>query len=565
MDASGAETAEREMRTSMIRMVCRGSAFALPFAAVAWLSAQGGTDTELRSIITARGLKGDAILSRKLPIPAMDDPMVVLGKALFWTKAMSSDREVACVTCHHPFYGFGDNLPISPGVDAEFPDRLGPGRKRKKTDAGQIPVFGNGNAPMPRNSPTLIGLAFWDQSITWDGTVYSDTGTPGMSGTDGRIVAPVDTPPVRGMFTHPLLPRSDFLTYEEKWDAGMPISSGHGLLPAAVNAAMRGRAFGAKTAPTMSTHTDLEVRQAIAAAIGGYPLPLPALSALTKNEWQPLFRLAYKDSSGPIEKLVTPNKISVAIASYERTMTFTDTPWKAFVQGNNAAISDAAKRGALLFYKPTNAGGANCGSCHSGDFFTDEQYWVLAVPQMGRGKTDVNSRHNGNDDWGRAHVTGKRADKYAYRTQTLIGVEMTGPWGHDGVFNSLKEVVQHHVNAKKSVESFDWKKVSTEGGPLNLANSQNNSVRALRKLESQRKDGKPGVLQDANLNDAQVDDLVEFLKALTDPCLKDHTCLAKWIPGPSDPDPDGLRLCAKDRTGAPLWPASCEPSRYTTK
>ena len=40
-------------------------------------------------------------------------------------------------------------LPV--GVDAEFPDRLGPGRQRKKTDAHQLPGFGRGDAPMPRS------------------------------------------------------------------------------------------------------------------------------------------------------------------------------------------------------------------------------------------------------------------------------------------------------------------------------------------------------------------------------------------------------------------------------
>jgi cytochrome c peroxidase len=178
---------------------------------------------------------------------------------------------------------------------------------------------------------------------------------------------------------------------------------------------------------------------------------------------------------------------------------------------------------------------------------------------MGRGKTDVNNHHNGNDDWGRAHVTGRRDDKYAYRTQTLLGVEVTGPWGHDGVFNTLKEVVQHHLNPRKSIEAFDWKKVSTEGGPLNLANSKEHTELALKKLEQQRRAGKKGVLQDVSLTDSQVDDIVEFLKTLTDSCLKDQACLAKWIPGPSDPDPDGLRLCAKDRTGKELWAPSCAP------
>ena len=548
--------------TTTIRRVTKFCAVVLPVAmTVGWLSAQGGgAQAELRAIVKAKGLTGDPVLSRKNPIPTMDDPMVVLGKALFWTKGLSADREVACVSCHHPFLGFGDGIPLPVGVDAEYPDRLGPGRKRKKTDAFQIPVFANGNAPMPRNSPTLIGLAFWDQSITWDGTVYSDTGTPGMSGVDGRIIAPVDTPPVRGMFTHPLLPRSDYLNYEDKWDKGMPISSGHGLLPAAVNAAMRGKAFGAKTAPTMSTNTDLEVRQALAAAIGNYGSR--TLPALPKNEWLPLFRRAYNDPSGPVEKLVTSNKISVAIAAYERTMTFTDTPWKAFVQGNDNAISASAARGATLFYKPIAEGGANCASCHTGDFFTDEHYWVLAVPQFGRGKTDVNSHKDGNDDWGRAHVTGKRDDKYAYRTQMLLGVEMTPPYGHDGVFKTLKDVVEHHLNPRKSIQAFDFSKISTEGGPLNLANSKENTERALKRLEQQRKAGKKGVLTDVELTDTQVNDVVEFLKTLTDPCLKDQACLAKWIPAASDPDPDGLRLCAKDGAGKELWTPSCTPSRY---
>ena len=532
-------------------------ALAIALAATLWASAQdAGVDAELRAIVKEKRLKGDAVLSRLVPIPPLDDPLVVLGKALFFTKALSADREVACVSCHHPFFGFGDNLPLPVGVDAENPDLLGPGRKRKKTDPGQIPVFGRGDAPMPRNSPTLIGLAFWDQSITWDGTVFSETGTPGMSGIDGRIIAPVDTPPVRGMFTHPMLPRSDYLSYEEKFDEGMPISSGHGMFPAAVNAAMRGRAFGAKTAPTMSLQTDLEVRTALAARIGDYG---SGKGALPKNEWLPLFRAAFKDPAGPAEKLVTANKISVAIAAYERTMTFTDTPWKAYVQGKDDAISDAAKRGALLFYKPIADGGANCASCHTGDFFTDEKYWVLAMPQIGRGKTDINRPKDGNDDWGRAHVTGKRSDKYAYRTQTLLGVEVTAPFGHSGVFNTLEEVVRHHLNPEQSVRTFDFKRVSTDGGPVNLRFAKEHTERALNQLKKQRASGKPGVLKDVTLGDGQVNDLLEFLKALTDPCLKDRACLAKWLPGPGEPNPDGLRLCACDQTGAVLWPVSCAP------
>ena len=142
---------------------------------------------------------------------------------------------------------------------------------------------------------------------------------------------------------------------------------------------------------------------------------------------------------------------------------------------------------------------------------------------------------------------------------------MTGPWGHDGVFNTLEEIVRHHLNPEKSIKAFDWKKVSLDGGPLQLNFADNHTQHALERLKDQRKDKRPGVLQDVDLNDAQVNDLIEFLKAQTDPCLKDKDCLAKWIPGASDPDPDGLRLCAKDGAGKELWAPSCTPARSGTE
>ncbi len=522
-------------------------------AAAGLASAQ--SDSELRSLIKAYGLKGDAILSRKDPIPPMNDPLVQLGKALFYAKSMSPNGDVACVSCHHPFFGFGDNLALPIGVDAENPDLLGPGRKRKKTDPGQTPGFGPGDPPMPRNSPTLIGLGFWDESITWDGTVWSETGTPGTSGVDGRILAPIDTPPVRGMYTHQLLPRFDWIKYEDKFDIGMPLSAGHGMFPASVNPAMRGRHFGAVlNAPEAPSGTDLDVRKGMAARIGNYG---SGAGFLKKNEWLPLFRAAYKDPNGSAEKLVTPNKISIAISTFERTMTFTNTPWKAYVQGKDDALSPAAKRGALLFYKPIEQGGAYCVSCHRGDFFTDEKYWVLAMPQFGRGKFDFYNADDANDDWGRGHVTGDRNDKYAYRTPTLLGVEVTPPFSHAGAYNTLEEVIKHHLNAEAWVKKWDPKDVTKEGGPINFRFSKDRTERALEQLKEHRAAGKKGVLRDVNLNDAQVGDLVEFMKALTDPCLKDRQCLAQWIPGPTDPDPDGTRICAVDKSGKPLWGPSC--------
>lgn len=503
-------------------------------------------DDKLQAKIRALNLKGDPAEGRF--IPALADPLPQLGKLLFFSKAISGNFDTACVSCHHPFMGGGDNLAIPVGVDAVDPNLIGPGRIRANKGPTQLPPYGIGDPPMPRNSPTVFGLAFWDKSITWDGTVFSETGTAGTSGSNSRIVAPLDTPPVTGMLTNPAIPTANAIAYDQKFAAGMTISAGHGLFPGAVRPAMRGNAF-----PTLTN--DMAVRQRIAARIGGYG---EGAGELARNEWLPLFRTAFNSPNGTAQELITANNISIAIAAYERTMTFTDTPWRKYVKGDAGAIGESAKRGALVFFNGTVDGGANCASCHSGDFFTDEDNYVLAVPQIGRGKADRNSATDTNDDWGRGHVTAAEADKWAYRTPTLLNVEVTGPYGHTGLFPTLEGIIRHHLNVEQSVNSFNYTTVSQDAGPLNTVNASAHTALALQRLKEQRAANAPSVLRDVTLTNAQVADLVEFMKALTDPCTKDKACLAKWVPTATDPDPDGMRICPKDQSGALLSPGTCQ-------
>ena len=75
--------------------------------------------------------------------PSQHEPTVALGKQLFWDPVLSGNQDVACATCHHPDLGYGDGRPASLGVMATG---LGPTR--------------TGGLPVPRNSPTLINVAF---------------------------------------------------------------------------------------------------------------------------------------------------------------------------------------------------------------------------------------------------------------------------------------------------------------------------------------------------------------------------------------------------------------------
>lgn len=520
-------------------------------------------DRKLGEIIKEKSLKGDptdTAVAAGVAIPSLEDPKVKLGKMLFFSKDMSFSKDVACVSCHHPVLGAGDNLALPVGVDPVNPDIFGPGRFRKLVGSGagtdQIPGYTSngvvGNPAMPRNSPTVFGLAFWDKAITWDGTVFSEKGTPGKSGIDSRIIAPIDLAPVN---YSPVLAgvvgtRFDFLAqtsvnYADKFDSGMLLSAGHGMFPASVKPAMRGVGYATNNPATSAPWTDLEIRKDMA-------------SRFNNATWLPMFRDAYPGIADA--NLATPNNISTAIASYERTMTMTLSPWRSYVKGDKSALTDSQKRGAMLFFNTKDKGGANCASCHSGDFFTDEDYYVLAVPQVGRGKADNNGGGDNNDDWGRAHVTGIETDKYAYRVPTLLNVEVTGPYGHSGVFNSLEGVIRHHLNAANSVAAFDFNAFKTWAdplaGPIDITRASSHTQLALNRLQAQRASGQD-VLQDVALTDAQVSDLVNFMKALTDPCTKDKACMSKWVPSDAENAFDTQRVCPRDKDGVKLMPGSC--------
>jgi len=73
---------------------------------------------------------------------------VDLGRLLFWDPILSGNQEVACATCHHPTFGYAENLDISIGVDG-----AGLGSARRFVSQDSIPF-------VKRNSQTILNSAF---------------------------------------------------------------------------------------------------------------------------------------------------------------------------------------------------------------------------------------------------------------------------------------------------------------------------------------------------------------------------------------------------------------------
>ena len=73
---------------------------------------------------------------------------VALGRLLFWDPILSGTRDVACATCHHPDFGYAENLDLSIGVNG-----VGLGATRRFAPDNTIPL-------VKRNSQSLLNTAF---------------------------------------------------------------------------------------------------------------------------------------------------------------------------------------------------------------------------------------------------------------------------------------------------------------------------------------------------------------------------------------------------------------------
>ncbi len=452
-------------------------------------------DDQLRSVIAAQGLTGDP--STDKPVTGINDPLSKLGMKLFFSKGLGGDKDSACVTCHHPMLGGGDNLSLPIGSNAVEPDLLGPGRLHRPDVSNY-----DGGPTVPRNAPTTFNVALYSRGMFWDFRVEKIDG---------------------GIFT----PASQALDMPDP-DA-VDIVSAQARFPVTSIAEMRGLVFENGN-PMSAVWAHLEAR------LGNYSM---GTGELLTNQWASEFENVYGPAAS-IEELITFDRIVEAIGAYERSQVFINNPWKNYVEGDNAAISRAAKQGALLFFRHQQQGGAGCAQCHSGDFFTDELLHTIATPQIGRGRGDGLT---GDNDFGRYQVTGIEADKFAFKTPSLLNVEVTGPWGHAGAYTSLEQIVRHYIDPAAALRHYDFSQLDPS---IQVTNTGTNTQAALDKIEQDLQAGRL-TIQGVDLSKQDVENLLAFLRTLTDPCVKSRTCMAPWIPDDADSDPDDLRLRAYDQ------------------
>ena len=228
-------------------------------------------------------------------------------------------------------------------------------------------------------------------------------------------------------------------------------------------------------------------QQALAPLLSGKPVELGfggksaefLRAAGSDPVYRGLFPRAFPGESRPFIAV----NLAKALAAFERSIVSARSPYDRYRYGGERnAISDAAKRGEVLFFTDALAG---CYRCHGGFNFSD------AVDYAGRPPTPLEFHNDGlynlpglfsypPPNLGIYDYTHRPEDVGKFKAPTLRNVALTGPYMHDGSLPTLEAVIDHYA----------------AGGRHNP--NQDRRVRERRLTAQNRRD------------------LVEFLRSLTD-------------------------------------------------
>lgn len=350
-----------------------------------------------------------------------------LGKALFFEEQLSSTRTVACATCHTLEKGGSDMrslLPSSvhPGPDGRFNTRDDVRGSRgvigSNADGSYRSVqhFGLNEQVTNRRAMPVINKAF-QQGLFWDGRAGSTFRDPITNNVvlTGRAA-------LESQAVQPITNTAEMSHFGVRW-------------------------------------TDVVARlRAVRPLAMASDIPAQLAAFIGSNGYPELFRQAFGTTD------ITPARIAMAIANYERTLISNQNRVDDFLRGNRNALTQQEQRGRNIFAGRQ----AQCTGCHGGALQTDNRFHYTGVTPQ-------------NEDIGRQAVTNDPRDRGRMRTPSMRNVELRAPYFHNGSARTLMDVVNFY----------------DRGGDFDARNKD----RRIRRLR---------------LSQGQKNDLVAFLRAFTD-------------------------------------------------
>lgn len=415
-------------------------------------------DQALSAVLAQHGFTGriNSTLHQRIG-HRIDNQLADLGRLLFFDTVGGLNNDNNCSGCHSPTNGFGDTQSIAIGIDNN--GIVGPHRSGPRNQ---------------RRTPMVANTAFFP-NLMWNSRFVSLSNDP-FANNAGF-----------------LFPQPEGLTLSY-----LPhLLVAQAFIPPTERVEVAGFRFPGD---------NFDIRNEVLRRINNIP--------------------EYRERFGKIFPSVragggvTFDMFGLAIAEFEFTLVFADAPIDKFARGQDNALTDEQKRGALVFF-----GAARCIECHkvsgeSNEMFSDFTQHVIGVPQIAPIAGNVTFDGDGqNEDFGLEQITGNPNDRYKFRTSPIRNVSLQPTFFHNGAFTRLEDAVRHHLdvftgrNYSPSVAGVD-PDLTGPMGPIEPV---------LARVD-------PILVTPINLTDDEFNELVDFLRnGLLDQRAKPEN-LRKLIP-----------------------------------
>ncbi len=368
-----------------------------------------------------------------------DEGLAKLGHAFFFDPGFSANGQISCASCHNPALSFTDGKQRSQGLSST-----------------------------KMNAPTLVNVTrgHW---FFWNGRADS---------LEAQAVGPIEHPGEQGFSRSKVLRR--LMDHYKK-----PYEKIFGPLPQISDK------YYPETSPQALPRVSDEIAAFALTTLGNKDFQKRVLASARDQSVQPIEIIknyaafdADKRPSQPAtqalpestrEEMHVINEVFInftrALAAFERTIKAGDSPFDRFAKSlaNNKTTGSAFNddfgpselRGLRLF-----AGRGQCIVCHSGPTLSDEQFHNIGLPagdnssiDLGRAQGMLLARSDTFNCLG-LYLTEKKQTESclelgyletenigsvgAFKTPTLRQLRHSAPYGHDGRFKSLSDVLRHY-------------------------------------------------------------------------------------------------------------------------
>lgn len=185
---------------------------------------------------------------------------------------------------------------------------------------------------------------------------------------------------------------------------------------------------------------------------------------ITQTDYKELFDLVYGHL--PEENRYGRLTAGLAIAAYERTLLANQSPFQRWLKGDELAMSEVEKNGAIIFFSN------QCGTCHTGPALNSMSFHAYGMNDLSQRHDCINVSSEDAVNLGRASFTKNADDNYKFKVPQLYNLTDSRFYGHGSSFESIEELIRYKNDGIAENVNVPESQLAEEFHPLGLSEEE---------------------------------------------------------------------------------------------